>query len=56
MRLLSPFGMAILAEMQQLVDAKIKKGLKKHIKSTHVACDDLECMNWQDRPVILNRS
>ena len=42
MRLLSPFGMAILAEMQQLVDAKIKKGLKKHIKSTLVACDDFE--------------
>ena len=42
MRLLSPFGQEIPAEMQQLVKAKFKKGLRKQIKNALVACDDLE--------------
>ena len=40
MRLLSPFGQEIPAVMQQLVKAKLT----------------LSCMNWQERPVILNKS
>ena len=42
MRLLSPFGQEIPSEMQQLVKAEFKTGLKKQIKNALVACDDLE--------------
>ena len=40
MRLLSHFGQEIPAVMQQLVKAKLT----------------LSCTNWQERPVILNKS